>query len=142
MSDTNTNTMTDLMAALQAERDALRAENLALKGQKGIGNGNIVFKVSEKGAVSVYGLQRFPITLFREQWSRLMGVSEELQAFIEAHDEQLVLKGEVKLQNGSVVKADSPEGSAEIERRKAEKAQTAPTAPKGAMTIRKAQTTA
>jgi hypothetical protein len=49
-------------------------------------------KVSEKGALSVYGLGRFPVTLYKEQWIRLLDLSGDIRAFIENNDEQLKVK--------------------------------------------------
>ena len=57
---------------MQAEIAKLRAENEALK--KPAGRGQMSLKVSEKGALSVYGLGRFPVTLYREQWEKLLGM--------------------------------------------------------------------
>jgi|SwirhisoilCB2_FD_contig_31_5794941_length_519_multi_2_in_0_out_0_1 hypothetical protein len=54
--------------------------------------GSIRFKVSEKGAVSVYGLGRFPVTLYFEQWERLLANVDDLRAFMEANKSQLKLK--------------------------------------------------
>jgi hypothetical protein len=54
--------------------------------------GSLYCKVSEKGAVSVYGLQRMPVTLYMEQWDRLLGFAEELRAFIKEHDSELKRK--------------------------------------------------
>jgi len=59
--------------------------------------GNLEFKVSEKGAVSVYGLGRFPTTLYAEQWEKLLDVAGELRAFIEQEKH----KGTLKLRNRS-----------------------------------------
>ncbi len=50
------------------------------------------FKVSEKGGVSVYGLGRFPVTLYQEQWRKLLDVADELRAFIEENKERLKVK--------------------------------------------------
>ena len=55
-------------------------------------NGNLTFKVSDKGGVSVYGLGRFPVTLYYEQWVRLLAVTESLREFIEANKEKLKMK--------------------------------------------------
>jgi hypothetical protein len=55
-------------------------------------NGKLNFKVSEKGAVSVYGLGRFPVTLYYEQWVRLLASAEELRDFVEANKSNLKLK--------------------------------------------------
>ncbi len=51
-------------------------------------------KVSEKGAVSVYGLGRFPVTLYKEQWSRLLDMAEDIRAFIRENDDKLKKKPE------------------------------------------------
>lgn len=56
--------------------------------------GALSFKVSEKGAVSVYGMGRFPVTLYYEQWLRLLGASDELKAFLEENKSHLKLKEE------------------------------------------------
>ena len=76
---------------LKAELERLKAENEALKSQRGRGTG---LKVSEKGGVSVYGLGRFPVTLYKEQWVKLLGMSDEIRAFIKAHDAELKTKPE------------------------------------------------
>jgi hypothetical protein len=49
-------------------------------------------KVSEKGALSVYGMGRFPVTLYKEQWLRLLAVADELEAFIKANNDRLKTK--------------------------------------------------
>ena len=54
--------------------------------------GSISFKVSEKGAVSVYGLGRFPVTLYFEQWTRLLDQADNLRAFLEENKSKLKLK--------------------------------------------------
>jgi hypothetical protein len=74
---------------LKAELERLRRENAALK--KGASSG-IRMKVSEKGAVSVYGLGRFPITLYKEQWLKLLDMAAEIRAFIAANESQLKAK--------------------------------------------------
>ena len=68
---------------VQKELDRLRAENEALKANRRAGS--LSFRVSEKGAVSVYGLGRFPVTLYQEQWDKLLGAADELRAFIEGN---------------------------------------------------------
>jgi hypothetical protein len=75
---------------LQAEIERLRAENEKLK--KPVQRGQISMKVSEKGALSVYGLGRFPVTLYREQWDKLLGVSDQIREFIQSHDSELKKK--------------------------------------------------
>lgn len=76
--------------ALKAELERLRNENAALK--KGAATG-ISMKVSEKGALSIYGMGRFPVTLYKEQWLKLMDMSADIRAFITANDAQLKTKG-------------------------------------------------
>jgi hypothetical protein len=75
---------------LRAELDRLRAENEALK--KGTAKG-VSLKVSEKGGVSVYGLGRFPITLYQEQWLKLLDMADDIRNFIAAHKAELKAKG-------------------------------------------------
>ena len=67
----------------------LAAAEEQLKGRK---RGSIDFRVSEKGAVSVYGLGRFPVTLYYEQWVRLLDQANELREFMEANKSSLKLK--------------------------------------------------
>ena len=55
-------------------------------------SGAMEFRVSEKGGVSVYGLGRFPVTLYYEQWTRLLGAAEELKTFLEENKGKLKLK--------------------------------------------------
>lgn len=75
---------------LQAELERLRAENEALKTTRR--GGAVSMKVSEKGAVSVYGLGRFPVTLYQEQWTKLLAMAPEIQAFIEENKAKLKTK--------------------------------------------------
>lgn len=75
--------------AVKAELERLRAENAALK--KGASKG-LSLKVSEKGAVSVYGLGRFPVTLYKEQWEKLLSMAEDIAAFIRANESSLKIK--------------------------------------------------
>ena len=76
---------------LKAELERLRAENEALKSQRGRPGS---LKVSEKGGVSVYGLGRFPVTLYKEQWIKLLAMADEIRAFIKEHDGELKVKPE------------------------------------------------
>ena len=55
-------------------------------------SGTLDFKVGEKGGVSVYGLGRFPVTLYYEQWQRLLGAAEDLKTFLEENKSKLKLK--------------------------------------------------
>ena len=75
---------------MRAELERLRAENQALKGQAAERS---TLKVSEKGGVSVYGLGRFPVTLYKEQWLKLLGMAEEIRKFIAENESQLKTKG-------------------------------------------------
>jgi len=74
---------------LKAELERLRSENAALK--KGAATG-ITMKVSEKGAVSIYGMGRFPVTLYKEQWLKLLAMSDDIRAFIAANEGRLKTK--------------------------------------------------
>ena len=70
---------------MQKEMERLRAENEALKKRNAKG---LSMKVSEKGAVSVYGLGRFPVTLYKEQWIRLLDMGDDIRAFIKENEAQ------------------------------------------------------
>ena len=74
---------------LKAELERLRNENAALK--KGAATG-VTMKVSEKGALSVYGMGRFPVTLYKEQWLKLLGMSDDIRAFIATNEGHLKTK--------------------------------------------------
>jgi hypothetical protein len=65
---------------MQAEIERLRAENEALKKPA---RGQMSLKVSEKGGLSVYGLGRFPVTLYREQWEKLLAMADQIRQFIQ-----------------------------------------------------------
>ncbi len=75
---------------MKEELERLRTENEALKkrSQKGLS-----LKVSQKGGVSVYGLGRFPVTLYKEQWEKLLDMSDDIRAFIQENESQLKTKG-------------------------------------------------
>jgi len=75
---------------LQAEVERLRKENEDLKKRKT--PGRVSMKVSEKGALSVYGMGRFPVTLYKEQWLKLLDMSSEIRAFIAENDARLKSK--------------------------------------------------
>jgi len=74
---------------LKAEIERLKAENETLKKPA---RGQMFLKVSEKGALSVYGLGRFPVTLYREQWDKLLGLADQIHQFIQENDHQLKKK--------------------------------------------------
>ncbi len=75
---------------IRAELERLRAENEALKAKVTRATS---IKVSEKGAVSVYGLGRFPVTLYKEQWLKLLGMADDIKKFIAENSSRLRVKG-------------------------------------------------
>ena len=74
---------------LKSELERLRNENAVLR--KGASTG-IRMKVSEKGAVSIYGMGRFPVTLYKEQWLKLLDMADDIRAFIATNEAQLKAK--------------------------------------------------
>ena len=75
---------------LQSELARLRAENEALKAKDRRGTR---LQVSEKGGVSLYGLRRFPVTFYQEEWERILGMADEIRAFIRENAAALKRKG-------------------------------------------------
>jgi len=75
---------------LKAEIERLKAENEQLKS--GPKRGALSLRISEKGALSVYGLGRFPVTLYKEQWMKLLGIADEIKSFIEENNSRLKAK--------------------------------------------------
>jgi len=75
---------------VNAELARLRSENERLK--RTAASRGMTIKVSEKGGVSVYGLGRFPVTLYKEQWIKLLDLADELRAFIAANEPALKSK--------------------------------------------------
>ena len=99
-------------ADLRAEVERLRRENQELK-QKG-GPRGISLKVSQKGAVSLYGLGRFPVTLYKEQWERVLEMSDEIRAFLRgarcgAEEEELTPLGKRRTSRRWQRRTSSPE---------------------------------
>jgi hypothetical protein len=76
---------------MKVELERLRAENEKLKQR---GGRSVSLKVSEKGAVSVYGLGRFPVTLYKEQWTKLIEMAAEIREFIRENESKLKSKGD------------------------------------------------
>ena len=76
---------------LRAELERLKVENATLKSRSSKG---VSLKVSEKGGVSVYGLGRFPVTLYKEQWTKLLDMAEDIRSFLQEHDAELKTKEE------------------------------------------------
>ena len=76
-------------AELKAELERLKAENATLKAR---GTKGVSMKVSEKGGVSIYGLGRFPVTLYQEQWLKLLDMADDIRAFIKENEGSLKKK--------------------------------------------------
>jgi hypothetical protein len=76
---------------MKSELERLRAENERLKQKS---NRATSLKVSEKGGVSIYGLGRFPVTLYKEQWAKLLDMADEIRAFIKDNESKLKAKGD------------------------------------------------
>jgi len=76
---------------LKAELERLKAENERLKSRSTRG---VTLKVSEKGGVSVYGLGRFPVTLYKEQWVRVLDMADDIRTFIKENDAKLKAKSD------------------------------------------------
>ena len=74
---------------LKAELERLRAENEALKSQKKEG---LRLQVSQKGAVSLYGIRRFPVTFYADEWDLILGQTDEIRNFIRENETQLKRK--------------------------------------------------
>ena len=74
---------------MKAELERLRAENSKLKSREAVG---LSFKVSEKGALSLYGMGRFPVTLYKEQWQRILASAADIEAFIRENEDRLKTK--------------------------------------------------
>ncbi len=74
---------------MKAEIDRLKAQNEALVKSS---SAQVSLKVSQKGGVSVYGLGRFPVTLYKEQWEKLLAMAESIKAFIAENDHLLKKK--------------------------------------------------
>lgn len=76
---------------MKAELERLRAENEKLKKRS---ERTTSLKVSEKGGVSLYGLGRFPVTLYKEQWAKLLDMGDDIRAFIKENESKLKTKGD------------------------------------------------
>ena len=75
--------------SMKAELDRLKEENERLKARQ---SRAVSLKVSEKGGLSVYGLGRFPVTLYKEQWAKLLDMAADIRAFLAEHDAELKTK--------------------------------------------------
>lgn len=74
---------------LRAEVERLRAENEALKSK---GSRELRLQVSAKKGVSLYGVRRFPVTFYADEWERILGMEGEIRAFLRDHAEELKRK--------------------------------------------------
>ena len=74
---------------MRAELERLRAENEQLKSSKGRG---LSLRVSEKGGVSLYGLRRFPVTFYADEWEKILGMAEEIRRFSRENEAKLKKK--------------------------------------------------
>jgi len=81
--------MTEINEEMQAELERLRAENERLKSTK---SRDLRLQVSQKGAVSLYGIRRFPITFYADEWDSVLGMADEVRAFIAQHETELKRK--------------------------------------------------
>ena len=84
-----TNSKDKATGDLLAQIEALKAENAKLKEAR---NAKLSLKVSEKGAISLYGCGRFPFTAYRSQWERILSMGDQIKAFIEANKDKLAVK--------------------------------------------------
>ena len=96
---------------LQAEVIRLNAENAVLKAKK---TPSLSMKVSAKGGVSVYGLGRFPVTLYREQWERLLAIAEDIASFLIDHESELSSKDNPVVEQASKQTARQAKAIAEL----------------------------
>ena len=78
---------------LTAEIERLKAENERLRKRQSRG---LSMKVSQKGALSVYGLGRFPVTLYKQQWTKLLDTADDIRRFLEDNDAQLKVQGDAR----------------------------------------------
>ena len=73
----------------RAELERLRAENEALKAK---GARGLSLRVSEKGGVSLYGLRRFPVTFYADEWEKLLGMADDIRRFVGENEAKLKRK--------------------------------------------------
>src|SRR6476659_2508487 len=89
-------TKEEILAKLQKGEFSVEEASKQLAALETPKRGQLYCKVSEKGGVSVYGLQRMPVTLYMEQWERLLGFADEIRQFLKDNDAQLKRKGQEK----------------------------------------------
>ncbi len=81
--------MAETNEEMQAELERLRTENKTLKAKR---SGEMRLQVSQKGAVSLYGIRRFPITFYADEWATVLGMADEIRTFISQHETELKRK--------------------------------------------------
>jgi hypothetical protein len=89
MGDRKESAMAESNEEMQAELELLRAENEGLKARK---PQELRLQVSQKGAVSLYGIRRFPITFYADEWDTVLGMADEVRTFITQHETELKRK--------------------------------------------------
>jgi hypothetical protein len=89
MGDREESAMSETNEEMRAELERLRAENEGLKAKK---SQETRLQVSQKGAVSLYGIRRFPITFYADEWDTVLGLADEVRAFIAQHETELKRK--------------------------------------------------
>jgi len=82
--------MVDSGEDMKAELERLRAENLALKEESKKG---LRLQVSAKGGASLYGIRRFPITFYKDEWETILGKADDIRSFLKEHADELKTKG-------------------------------------------------
>jgi hypothetical protein len=86
-------TKEEILAKVAAGEIPVEEASKLLEKSEQAQRGSLYCKVSEKGAISVYGLQRMPVTLYVEQWERLLNFADQIRQFMEEHDAELKRKG-------------------------------------------------
>ncbi len=81
--------MAETNEEMQAELERLRTENKTLKAKR---SGEMRLQVSQKGAVSLYGIRRFPITFYADEWATVLGMADKIRTFISQHETELKRK--------------------------------------------------
>jgi hypothetical protein len=82
----------EILTKLAAKEISIEEATRLLDQAEGPKRGQLYCKVSQKGAISVYGLQRMPVTLYVEQWERLLGFADDIRQFIKDHDDEFKRK--------------------------------------------------
>ena len=90
-------TKDEILKKLEAKEISVEEAGRLLAELEQPKRGTLYCKVSQKGAISVYGLQRMPVTLYVEQWERLLGFGDEVRAFAKDHDAELKRKGDTRM---------------------------------------------